>query len=67
MHNHFFNGLFALIILVFAIFQWSNVVIIVASAVLLIYSVIDCNNTCRKKMEPMPAKKARTTRKRKKK
>ena len=47
MHNHFVNGLLALIVLVFAIFGWSNEVVIIGSALILIYSVVDCNNCCR--------------------
>lgn len=56
MHNHFINGFLALIVLVFAIFRWSNEVVIIGSALLLIYSVVDCSHSCSPKKESMPKK-----------
>jgi len=60
MHNHFVNGVLSLIVLLFAIFRWSNEVVIIGAALILIYSVVDCNNHCRPnkgKMSPMKPKK----------
>ncbi|MDP3965988.1 MAG: hypothetical protein Q8Q04_00470 [archaeon] len=59
MHNHFVNGFLAAVVLVFAIFGWSNEVVIVGAALLLIYSIVDCSKSCSPKKEEMPKKPAK--------
>ena len=46
MNYHYFNGLLALIVLVFAIFGWSKVVVILGAALLLLHSLMNFGGSC---------------------
>ncbi|PJE81719.1 hypothetical protein COU58_00870 [Candidatus Pacearchaeota archaeon CG10_big_fil_rev_8_21_14_0_10_32_42] len=46
MHNHYISGFLALIVLAFAIFGWSNEVVIAGSALIFVYSIFDCSKSC---------------------